>query len=66
MALTTYDAINTPPTMKLAWFFLVAPRVNRTTERAKKGIAIMLNVFMLTSTYFDSPSPLIRRPMCLL
>lgn len=45
-ALTTLDAINTPPTMKLAWFFLVAPRVNRTTERAKKGIAIMLNVFM--------------------
>ncbi|HHT2966622.1 TPA: hypothetical protein ACTYJU_000695 [Citrobacter koseri] len=45
-ALTTLDAINTPPTMKLAWFFLVAPRVNRTTERAKKGIASMLNVFM--------------------
>ena len=64
-ALTTLSAINKPPTMKLARFFLVAPRVNRTTERAKKGIAIMLNVFMLTSSYCDSPSPLIRRPMYL-
>ena len=49
-ALTTVAAIKTPPTIAQARFFRVAPNVNITTAAAKRGMAIMLKVFIVSST----------------
>jgi hypothetical protein len=55
--LTTAEDISTPPTITHARFFLVTPRAKRTTARVKKGMAIMLNVFRVTSAKSKKSRP---------
>jgi len=48
-ALTTDEHIKTPPTMSQTDCFSLAARRRKTTEEIKKGMAIIVNVFISAS-----------------